>query len=484
MGRQVAAALKRDGDDGLAFALEAPLPSVLEIGRGAIFLIRGSIAPSLARRFSGFVVELDGQPQRFDARGEIRFDLPARFGRTARGVFLPVRVDRAHAGNRVRLRLLAQHRGGPTCLVDHWIEVVDRARQPVTIDTPIAVCLATYNPDPKLLARQLESIRAQTRRDWTCIIHDDGSRLERWAALEELAHRDERFRVYRSERNRGFYRNFEAALALVPPSTPYVALCDQDDFWHPDKLAACVGALERNPRAQLVYSDMRIVRADGSLVAPTYWDRRRNNFRNLDTLLFANTVTGAASMMRGALLDGALPFPPEQGPTFHDHWLACAAFVGGGLEYIDRPLYDYTQHGDNVIGHFAFGPLTVGGALWRHARDLVEMLVLPPRAVTSVFSALSFYYQGYLRVHLIAETLALRFPDASDEIKRTLALFDDRLERGLELIGRRHYAVSRRGDTTDGVEFRLGMGLLLHKTLVPALLPLVSARRRLRPKGA
>ncbi len=468
-----------DVDDGLSFALDAPLPDELEIGRGALLLIRGSIAPSLRRGFHGFVVDVDGERQTFGPRGQIRFDLVDRFGRTPRGVFLPVRLDGARAGTTARVRLVALHRGGSTTLIDRRIDLVARRTTPITIDTPIAICLATYNPEPALLARQLESIRAQTRRDWTCVIHDDGSRLERWAAIEELASRDERFRIFRAERNRGFYRNFEAALALVPPSTPYVALSDQDDVWYPDKLAASIERLDAHPRAQLVYSDMRIVRSDGQVVAPTYWNRRRNNFRNFDTLLLANTVTGAASVMRGALLDAALPFPPEQGPTFHDHWLACAAFVAGGLEYVDRPLYDYLQHGRQVIGHSAFGPLTVGGALWRHTRDTVEMLVKPQAIAANLWSSLAFYYYGYLRMHLMTETLALRFPDASGEIKRTLELFDDRVRRALDLVVTRHYDISRRGDTTDGVEFLLGMGLIVHKTLVPLMRPVVELKHRL-----
>ncbi|HEX9101785.1 MAG TPA: glycosyltransferase, partial [Polyangia bacterium] len=369
-------------------------------------------------------------------------------------------------------------------LVEQSIEFLPRERRTIAIDTPIAICLATYNPDPALLARQLESIRAQTRGDWTCIIHDDGSRLDRWAAIEELARRDARFRPHRAERNRGFYRNFEAALALVPSTTPYVALSDQDDFWYPDKLAVSIAQLEAHPRAQLVYSDMRIVRSDGQVVAPTYWNRRRNNFRNFDTLLFANTVTGAASVLRGSLLDAALPFPPAQGPSFHDHWLACAAFVGGGLEYVDRPLYDYTQHGQNVIGHSSFGPLTVGGALVRHALATVEMLVRPPQALDNVWSMLAFYHYGYQRLQLIAATLRLRFPGADGELGRALSLFDDRLPRAASLMLSRHVAVMRRGDTTDMAEFKMGMGLLLHKTLEPALPALVAAKRRLLPKRA
>jgi glycosyltransferase involved in cell wall biosynthesis len=443
---------------------DEPIPATLPVGAGAILLVRGRIVSP--RRARQFVVRLDDEEQRFDGHGE--------------RIFLPIVVEGTRADTRARLRIAASTRTGEELLVDQAIEFLPAARSTITIDTPIAICLATYNPDPALLARQLASLRAQSRQDWTCIIHDDGSRLERWAVIEELTRADARFRVFRSERNRGFYRNFEAALALVPSTTPYVALSDQDDRWYPDKLAACIERLDANPRAQLVYSDMRIVRSDGSVVAPTYWDRRRNNFRNLDTLLFANTVTGAASMLRGSLLDAALPFPPAQGPTFHDHWLACAAFVAGGLDYIDRPLYDYTQHDGNVIGHAGFGPLTVTGALVRHALNTLEMVLKPPKAIDNLWAMLAQYEYVYRRLQLVAATLRLRFPHLDRDVERTLALFDDRLSRAPALMLSHHLAVTRRGDTTDGSEFKLGLGLLLHKTVVPLMRPVVELRRRLR----
>ena len=47
---------------------------------------------------------------------------------------------------------------------------------------------------------QLDSIRAQTLRDWVCVISDDCSDPERFAALEDMVAGDERFVVSRSER--------------------------------------------------------------------------------------------------------------------------------------------------------------------------------------------------------------------------------------------------------------------------------------------
>ena len=94
----------------------------------------------------------------------------------------------------------------------------------------------------------------------------------------------------------GYYRNFERCLELVPPGVRLVALSDQDDVWHADKLETLARAF-RSERVQLAYADMRIVTADGEAVAPSYWTDRANNHTDLPSLLLIDTVTGAASAL-------------------------------------------------------------------------------------------------------------------------------------------------------------------------------------------
>ncbi len=214
----------------------------------------------------------------------------------------------------------------------------------------VAVCMATYEPDPVLLERQLDSLRAQTHERWVCLISDDGSSPQRLARLRELIAGEERFELAVGDGRLGFYLNFERALGLVPAAAELVALADQDDRWYPEKLATLVGACAG---AQLAYSDMRIVDEAGAVVSETFWRGRRNNFTNLASLLLSNTVTGAASLFRRELLDLALPFPAPIGDAFHDQWIASVALATGEVAYVDRPLYDYVQHSDAARGHAA-----------------------------------------------------------------------------------------------------------------------------------
>ncbi|MFN8114129.1 MAG: glycosyltransferase [Solirubrobacterales bacterium] len=259
--------------------------------------------------------------------------------------------------------------------------------EPAAGSAPIAICMATYEPEPGRLRTQLDSIRAQTRTDWVCVISDDCSSSEAFATLERAVGGDPRFVVDRSPERLGFLRNFERAICLAPSSASLIALADQDDCWHPDKLEVLASALDASPGSLLAYSDVRIADAGGRVLSDTYFFERRNNFRSMASMLITNNVTGAASMFRRELLAVALPFPP--GGTgqelYHDHWLALCAMATAPLAYVDRPTHDYVRHGESVTvseaeGHWVAPPKGPLGAVAMRARRAARRFRLAARS--------------------------------------------------------------------------------------------------------
>jgi glycosyltransferase involved in cell wall biosynthesis len=288
------------------------------------------------------------------------------------------------------------------------------ASGPGTAEARIAICMATYEPDPQRLRVQLDSIRAQTRSDWFCVISDDCSSPEAFAALEREVGDDPRFRIDRAPERLGFLRNFERAIALAPASAPLIALADQDDRWHPGKLGVLASALEGAPGALLAYSDVRIAGADGTVLSDTYFFERRNNARSMASMLVTNNVTGAASMFRRELLATALPFPP--GGTgqelYHDHWLALCAMATAPLVYVDRPTHDYVRHGDSVTvseaeGHWVAPPKGRLGAVAMRARRAARRFRLAARSP----GWRSAYIGRYLLIRQLGTVLRLRIGD-------------------------------------------------------------------------
>ena len=160
--------------------------------------------------------------------------------------------------------------------------------------------------------------------------------------------------------------------------------------------------------AELVYSDQRVVDEEGRVLSPSYWTERRNNYDNLASLLLANTVTGAASLFRRDLLDRALPFPDTPGTQYHDHWLALVALASGRIRFIDRPLYDYIQHGSAALGHAAASVPAAPGV-----REIVRRL-RRRRGLPQIVASRTGYFFDLIRLQLVCA-------GASDALRATNA---------------------------------------------------------------
>lgn len=89
----------------------------------------------------------------------------------------------------------------------------------------------------------LDSLRAQTRRDWLALLVDDGSGDDTAAIFDDAARGDDRFRVVRHHEQRGLSAARNSGLDLV--QTPFLGFLDGDDRLRPDALARLVGTLER-----------------------------------------------------------------------------------------------------------------------------------------------------------------------------------------------------------------------------------------------
>lgn len=320
----------------------------------------------------------------------------------------------------------------------------------------VAICMATFEPDPRLLERQIGSIREQTHGNWVCLVSDDGSSAEPLEHLRELIGGDVRFSLSVGTERLGFYANFERALGMVPAAAQFVALADQDDYWYSEKLAALLAGLGA---AQLVYSDMRIVDERGAVVSETFWRGRRNNYTDLASLLLANTVTGAASLFRRELLDHVLPFPEPVGDPFHDQWIAAVALAIGEIAYVDRPLYDYVQHGGAARGHeAAMRPWDAGRLV--DGRD-------PKGTFGRVRAHADRSYEiNVRRIAQSAREIEARAgsgmaPDKARAVRRLAAL--DRSPAAIPWLTRRSLRRLAGHNETMGIELSLLAAILLHR---------------------
>jgi glycosyltransferase involved in cell wall biosynthesis len=223
----------------------------------------------------------------------------------------------------------------------------------------ISVVLCTRN-GAEYVGQQVQSILEQQPGPGEIVLGDDASTDGTVAIVERLIeeHRATGGRVdlvvLRHDPPLGVVANFADALAHARGEL--IALSDQDDVWHPGKLAAAKAAFDADPSLLLLHTDARLVDAAGAPVGLTVLEAleitagERAGLERGDafsTLLRRNLVTGATAVLRRELLAMAAPFPSG---WVHDEWLAVIAAAAGTLRLLPEPLIDYRQHGTNQIG--------------------------------------------------------------------------------------------------------------------------------------
>ena len=146
-----------------------------------------------------------------------------------------------------------------------------RRTQPVVagLDTPsgirrglVSVVIATYNCR-RYLGQAIESVLAQTYTDLELHVVDDGSTD---GTAEEVARYlgDPRVR-YHSQTNMG--QTAAKNHGIRKSRGEFIAFCDADDLWLPDKLALQITAFADNPRLGVVYSRAALIEERGVRIA-------------------------------------------------------------------------------------------------------------------------------------------------------------------------------------------------------------------------
>jgi len=212
----------------------------------------------------------------------------------------------------------------------------------------VAVLLSTFNGDRHLPAL-LESLAAQTHRDWRLVIRDDGSRDSTLTRLQGFSSAHPGKVSIEAGPNLGAVASFLALLNRPEAAdAEAVAFCDQDDVWHPDKLARAVDRLSGQlERPALYFTRARLV--DDSLrplgLSPLY------DGVGFDHALFENAAMGCTTVFNRAAQRLLVSWTPE--PTrvvLHDWWCYLLVSALGEVFYDPSPSVDYRLHGGNVIG--------------------------------------------------------------------------------------------------------------------------------------
>jgi len=125
----------------------------------------------------------------------------------------------------------------------------------------ISVIIPSYNHAP-FVREAIDSVIAQTLPATEIIVVDDGSTDDSVMRIREVA--DPRLKVIARPDNQGGAEALN--IGIREARSPFIAICNSDDAWEPDKLARQLALLEAAPEVAAVFSDVSWVDARGRSV--------------------------------------------------------------------------------------------------------------------------------------------------------------------------------------------------------------------------
>jgi teichuronic acid biosynthesis glycosyltransferase TuaG len=207
----------------------------------------------------------------------------------------------------------------------------------------VSVIVPAYNAEARL-GETLASLQAQTLRDVEILVVDDCSRDGTAGLVEACAAADPRVRYLRMPHNSGGPagpRNMGVAQAR----SEWVAFCDADDLWHPDKLRLQFDEI-RDGTLGLICTDIEPF-VDGirprAVQSPIPAVLKRQSLSLLQMLL-KNRVATSSVLCKRDLVRDLGGFNPERGMVAvedYDLWLRMMTRASVQVMRIEYPLVAY-----------------------------------------------------------------------------------------------------------------------------------------------
>lgn len=224
------------------------------------------------------------------------------------------------------------------------------------VDAHVDILLATHNGG-SFVAHQIETILAQTHRNWRLLISDDGSSDGTLEVLSQLVRRDSRINLVSVAHRGSPAANFLSLLGYS--DAEFSLFCDQDDHWEREKITRLVSALPPTGAAEpaLIASDAYVTNEQMQVISDSFLQSQRIPADELGfgKILVQNPVLGCTAAFNRPLRDmvNFRQVNPSR-VVMHDWWLALVASSFGTVRILPDRLIRYRQHGQNQIGAFKY----------------------------------------------------------------------------------------------------------------------------------
>lgn len=212
-------------------------------------------------------------------------------------------------------------------------------------DINVSVCIASYNHAP-YLREMLNSVLAQTYKNFEVVVVDDASPDNSLEILNEYAEKFENFRVYTHENqvNKGISMTLN--LAIEKAKGNYIVFVGSDDVLYPDALENQIREFEKNSDLAFVYGKCRCIDQNGELSGEVLGENAGNSALSMDEVIASNGIPAVTVMARKDCLESVGLY--DKHLIFSDWHLWIKLLAHYEMAFIDRFICKYRIHDKNT----------------------------------------------------------------------------------------------------------------------------------------
>ena len=210
----------------------------------------------------------------------------------------------------------------------------------------VSVIIPSYNC-ARYLGRAIDSVCAQTYKDYEILVVDDGSTDD----TKDVAMQYGRKVTYLYQQNRGVSaaRNH----AILKANGELLAYLDADDMWYPEKLERQVAFLDAHQECGMVHSEMSVINEQDEILHLRFYEETKRSVPQghcVQQLLMRCHIQPLTVVERRSSFDRVGGFD-ERLLVAEDylHWIMIAA-EGQALGYMAEPLGKYRWRTGSLIG--------------------------------------------------------------------------------------------------------------------------------------
>lgn len=217
-------------------------------------------------------------------------------------------------------------------------ELDRQRRERFDYEPMISVAVPAFRTPEEFLRQMIESLLAQTYRNWELCIANGSPEDEAMArVLKEYTERDRRIRAISLTENKGIAGNTNAALQMAEGE--FVGLLDHDDLLAPNALYEIAKALAKDRQLDAIYTDEDKVTTD---LSEHFQPHLKPDF-NLD-LLRSNNYICHFFVVHRSIIEKVGGFRQEfDGAQDHDFIFRCIE-TAGKVGHIPEILYHWRTH--------------------------------------------------------------------------------------------------------------------------------------------